>query len=95
MDDHKLDMILTEIVGMRQELSELKDRVIKLETHIENVTDHNISVLAENHINLINKLNEAIRAENYTKLYEMKVNVLVMDVEELKNDLKVLKQKIS
>ncbi|MBS5521199.1 MAG: hypothetical protein KHX56_02890 [Clostridiales bacterium] len=70
MDDQKLDMILTEIVGMRQELSELKDRGIKLENHIENVTDHNISVLSENHINLVNKLNEAIRAENYTKLYE-------------------------
>ncbi len=48
--------------------------------HIENVTDRNIQLIAENFINLTNKLDEAIPAADKSLAYEVKVNYLIEEV---------------
>ena len=57
---------------------------------MENVTDKNISLLAENFIDLTNKLNQAIPAADKNLAYEVKVNYLIEEVEELKTKVENL-----
>ena len=42
-DSEKLDLILSEMQGMKSEIQELKRRVTSIELHIENATDKNLA----------------------------------------------------
>lgn len=97
-ENEKIDLILSEIQemksemqgmknemqGMKSETQGLKRRIINIETHIENITDKNIQLLAENFIELTKKLNQAIPAADKNLAYEVKVNYLTEEVEKLK-----------
>ena len=80
-DSKKLDLILS--------------KVNNLELHLENVTDKNIQLIAENFIELTNKLNQAIPVADKNLAYEVKVNYLVSEIEKLKREIAELKSKIA
>lgn len=101
-DSEKLDLILSEMhdmksemQDMKSEMQELKRRTTNIELHIENVTDKNIQLIAENFIELTNKLNQAIPAADKNLAYEVKVNYLVSEVDKLKREIAELKSKIA
>ncbi len=48
------------IQPIRDDLQEVKRKLTGAELHLENVTDKNIQLIAENFIELTNKLNQAI-----------------------------------
>ena len=56
--------------------------------HQENFTDKNISILAENHLNLVEKLNQAIPYADNNKVYEVQVRSLTERVINLEKDFK-------
>lgn len=87
-DSEKLDLILSE-------MQELKRRTTNIELHIENTTDKNIQLIAENFIDLTNKLNSSIPVADKNLAYEVKVNYLVSEVEKLKAEIAELKGKIA
>lgn len=74
-------------------MEQLDSRATKIELHLENETDKNIQLLAENHIELINKLNQAIPIADKNLVYEVKVNHLIGEVNKLKEDVEILKKK--
>lgn len=82
--DNKVTDLDQKFTGLEENILELHRRVIDFELHMENVTDKNISLLAENFIDLTNKLNQAIPAADKNLAYEVKVNYLIEEVEELK-----------
>ena len=84
-----------DVSGLKGEVSDLKGTVAGIQLHLENVTDKNIAILAENHGYLIDKLNQAIPAANKNLVNEVKVNYLVEEVEKLKQDVAFLKCKIA
>lgn len=91
-----------DIQNMKQDIQLLNDRVEKLEQRItsveltlENVTNHNIQLLAENHINLVDKLNQAIRVQDKSILYEVQVSDLRSRVEFLEKEFAEMKTKIA
>lgn len=91
-----------EIVEMRKDISELQenygglqDRITSIELHLENTTDKNIQLLAENFIELIDKLNAAIPTAEKNYMYEIKVNYLEGRVGLLEKEVKELKSKIA
>lgn len=93
MQGIKIDMqsMKTTIQGMKSEAAGVKQRVDSLEgtvrdirLHLENSTDRNIQLLAENFIELTNKLNQAIPAADKNYAYEVKVNYLIEEVQEIK-----------
>lgn len=93
-DSEKLDLILSEMQGMKlemqgmkSEMQELRRRVTSIELHLENDTDKNIQLLAENFIELTNKLNQAIPAADKNLAYEVKVNYLIREVDKLKENV--------
>ena len=111
-DSQKLDLILSEMQGMKGEMQSMKgemqsmkgemqsmkgemqklnQRMTNLELHLENGTDKNIQLLAENFVELTEKLNQAIPAADKNLAYEVKVNYLIDRVHILEEDVKKLK----
>lgn len=116
MTDKKLDLILSEIQGMKNEMQSMKSdmqgmksviqsmedeiqdvkrHTTSLELHIENFTDKNIQLIAENFIELTNKLNQAIPAADKNLAYEVKVSYLIKEVEKLKKEVEEIRGKIA
>ena len=81
-----------DIGDMKQELGVVKQDVKSLKLHIENETDRNIQLLAENHLTLIDKLNQAIKVQDKNIIYELKVNTLAGRVDLLEKDMAALKK---
>ena len=104
-----VNQLKDDVNQLKGDVNQLKDDVeqlkenqqathnLLLETrlHIENTTDHNIQLLAENHINLVNKLNEAIPAVNQNLAYEVKVNYLLDKMNVIEKDVAEIKSKIA
>ena len=73
-DNEKLDLILSEIQGFKQKFDRLEQRIDTLENEIkkinltlENVTNRNILIIAEGHLDLSRKLDECIRLSSAVK----------------------------
>ena len=54
-----------------------------IKLHLENITDRNISILAENHLNLINKMYVSSTWMNSIMIKEVKMNALTDQVARL------------
>ncbi len=94
-DNEKLDLILSKLDLIESEMQEIRRRTTSIELHLENATDKNIQLIAENFIELTNKLNQAIPVADKNLAYEVKVNYLVREVDRLKEELAELKNKIA
>lgn len=108
-DNEKLDLILSEIQGMKSDMQgmktemqgmktdiqELNRRTTNIELHLENTVNKNIQLIAENFIELTKKLNQAIPAADKNLAYEVKVNYLLCEMEELKKEVAQIKNKIA
>ncbi len=80
---------------IKDDLDTLKKKTTDLALHLENVTDRNIELLAENHLSLVDKLNEAVKTANKTALYEIQVRILTEKVDKLSNEVANLKGQIA
>lgn len=87
-DSEKLDLILAKI-------EKLEQRTINLESTIENETNRNIQLLAENHITLIDKLNQSIKVADKTLMYEVQMTSLKSRVDLLEKELSSIKSQIA
>ena len=74
------------IRDIRHAAGSLEQKAAASGLHIENVTDPSIQLIAENFIELTNKLNPAIPAADKNLAYEVKVNYLVCEVNNLKTE---------
>ena len=70
--------------GMKEQIGSLGHAVKKLELHIENVTDRNICIIAEGHLDLSRKLTEAVEAGKREEMLGIRMNVLEEEVRKLK-----------
>lgn len=84
-----------DVAVLKHDMKSVKQRVTAIELTLENETNHNIQLLAENHISLVNKLNEAIKVQDKSILYEVQVSGLKMKVEKLEKEVEELKAKIA
>ena len=62
---------------------ETRDNFADLRLHLENITDRNLSILAENHLNLINKMDVSATWMNRIMINEVKMNALADQVNRL------------
>lgn len=85
----------TEMQDMRAEMQDMNRRLTGIELHIENFTDKNVQLIAENFIELTNKLNQAIPAADKNLAYVVKVNFLINEVNKLKKAMTEIKEKIA
>ena len=62
---------------------ETRNNFADIRLHLENITDRNISILAENHLNLINKMDVSATWMNRVMINEIKINALTDQVSRL------------
>lgn len=81
-----------DVTVLKEESSDLKHNMMKLEHQMknfeldmENVLVPNIQMVAEGHLDLNRKLNEAIKAENERGLLQVRMNLLEKDMRRLKD----------
>ena len=79
-DSEKLDIILNK-------LDSVENRMLTLESTLENVTNKNISIIAEGHLDLSRKLDDALKVENEKELLLIRVNVIENEIEKIKKRL--------
>lgn len=78
--------------GMKADIYDLQRKVTGIGMHIENFTDKNVQIIAENFIELTKKLNMAIPVADNNRAYEIKVNYLLEEVDKIK---KAIEDKIA
>ena len=87
---------LEEKVSAIQKISaETQKELTEVKMHIENVTDKNITLLAENYCNLVNKIDENNKVTDVQLAYQIKVNFLIDDMEKMKKEIAQLKSHIA
>ena len=62
---------------------ETRNNFADIRLHLENITDRNVSILAENHLNLINKMDVSATWMNRIMINEVKMNALTDQVARL------------
>ena len=83
-DTEKLDLIIREVGSLKTDINNLQHSMRNMERHLENVTDQNIRFVAERHLDLKNKLSEAINVGANEKMIGIRLNILEEDVRLLK-----------
>lgn len=70
-------IILEEIAGLKKDIK-------SLQLTIENETNRNIKIIAEGHIDLSRKLDEALKADNEKEMLLIRVNSLENEIRKIK-----------
>lgn len=89
----ELSLVKQDVDQVKQNVSRIDRRITGVESHLENGTDKNIQLIAENFIELAKKLNEAIPVADKNLAYEVKVNYLIEKVQLLEKEVQELKSK--
>ena len=63
-----------DVKTLKEDVQTLKDRVTNIEITLENETNRNIQLIAEGHLNLDRKLDEALKELQPNTMYHLKVN---------------------
>ncbi|MCI9439627.1 MAG: hypothetical protein HFH15_00005 [Ruminococcus sp.] len=88
-----VDQVKQDVDQVKQNVSRIDRRITSVELHLENGTDKNIQLIAENFIELTKKLNQAIPVADKNLAYEVKVNYLIEKVQLLEKEVQELKSK--
>lgn len=89
----ELSLVKQDVDQVKQNVSRIDRRITGVELHLENGTDKNIQLIAENFIELTKKLNQAIPVADKNLAYEVKVNYLIEKVQLLEKEVQELKSK--
>lgn len=84
----KTDNLQFTVNEMQSELAETKREILSLRTTIENVTNRNIRIIAEGHLDLENKLDRSIKAGSETEVMQVCVNMIEDEMRTLKKNSK-------
>ena len=97
MQNMKVDVrnMKDEMAIMKNQIQMLDCKVTKVELTMENDMNRNIQILAENHINIVDKLNESIRVQDKSILYEVQVSGLNIKINQLEREIADIKKKIA
>ena len=100
--EDKTSGIEGKVIGLEEKVSaiqkisaETQKELTEVKMHIENVTDKNITLLAENYCNLVKKLDENNKITDVQLAYQIKVNYLMEDMEKMKKEIAELKSHIA
>ncbi|MCD7921396.1 MAG: hypothetical protein LUG27_02995 [Clostridiales bacterium] len=88
-----METVKADVQGLKSDMETMKQKVTALELTLENVTNRNISILAENHSSLVEKLDGVLNTKNENMIRDVKVSVLTAKVEKLERDVAELKGK--
>lgn len=67
-----------------EEIKKLNDKVTDIQLTLENETNKNIKIIAEGHLDLSRKLDEALKVDNEKEMLLIRVNRLENELRRLK-----------
>ncbi|MXP76768.1 hypothetical protein GN277_15665 [Lachnospiraceae bacterium WCA-9-b2] len=73
---------------IKDDIDTLEKKITSLELTLENETNHGIKIIAEGHLDLSRKLDQALKVENEKEILLLRVN-------HLENELRKVKERIS
>lgn len=80
-------MIASSKKELHEKIAASENEVTSIKVTLENVTNRNIKMIAEGHLGLNKRLDDAIRASNEEKMLIIRVNVLEDEVRRIKEQL--------
>ena len=83
------------IEPLQKDICDLKEEVNGVKLHLENVTDRNISILAENHGYLVKKFNEAVEAAHNNHVNTVQTSYLIEHVANLENRMQAIEKNMA
>lgn len=100
-DSEKLDLLLSEMQGVKSEMQDMKSEMQELKQHtasiesdvtdikltLENEIRVNIQRVAEGHLDLSRNMHEVMKPNNEIEMLAIKVRMLETDVRELKQKM--------
>lgn len=95
LTNEDLKAIADLVQPLKNDMQELNRRMANIELTLENETNHNIQLLAENHITLIDKLNQSIKVADKTLMFEVQMTSLKSRIDHLEKELAKLKNNIA
>ena len=84
-----------DVTEVKQDVADLKQDVTEMKLSLENETNHNIQLLAENHCDLVDKLNQAIPVADKALLNEVQISGLRIRVDSLEKEVAEKKDRIA
>ena len=84
-----------DVTEVKQDVADLKQDVTEMKLSLENETNHNIQLLAENHCDLVDKLNQAIPVADKALLNEVQISGLRIRVDSLEKEVAKMKDRIA
>lgn len=95
-DSEKLDLILSEMQGIKTDVQDLKQRTASIETSVadmkltlENEIRVNIQRVAESHLDLSRNLHDALKIDNEKEMLAIRVSVLETELRRIKTRLEI------
>ena len=87
--DKKVSDIDEKVNDMDKKVSDIDKRLKKVEISLENETNKNIQLIAEGHLSLDRKLDEALKTLQPNTMYHLKVNHLDGEVKKIKEAIQM------
>ena len=82
-----VQVLKEDVQTLKEDVQSVKERVTLFEITLENETNRNIQLIAEGHMNLDRKLDEALKELHPNTMYHLKVNHLDGEVTKMKRVL--------
>jgi len=82
-----VSVLKEDVSGLKDDVQRLDRKVSGIEIHLENVIDRNIRLVAEGHLDLSRKLDEALKGEQARELYYVRTNMLEDEIRKIKESL--------
>lgn len=77
----------SDIKVLKSDVLRLDKRIAGVEVHLEMVTDRNITFIAEGHLDLNRKIDEALQVEHLKELYFIRTNMIDDEIRRIKDRL--------
>ena len=95
LTNEDLQAIADLVQPLKNDMQELNRRMTNIELTLENETNRNIQLLAENHITLIDKLNQSIKVADKTLMFEVQMTSLKSRIDHLEKEIAKIKNNIA
>ena len=83
----RLNNVDARLVKMESRLDRVERKVTDIQMTLENETNKNIQIIAEGHLDLSRKLDDALKVENEKEMLLIRVNRLENEVRRLKDKI--------
>lgn len=86
-DSQKLDLILESVGGLNGKVDKLETEMKLIKLSLENETNRNIMRIAEGHLDLSRKLDDALKIDSEKEMLTIRVNILESELKQIKERL--------